>query len=96
MSDFFRWDQLKDLSNRAKHGVSFHEASSVFYDDRARLLVDPDHSAQEERFIILGMSSGMRLLVVVHSYRQEDEVIRIISARKATKFEARQYTGDRT
>lgn len=70
MNDFFRWDHLKDLSNRAKHGVGFHEASSVFYDDHARLMTDPDHSAQEDRFVILGMSSSLRILVVVHSYRQ--------------------------
>jgi len=96
MNDFFRWDHLKDLSNRAKHGVGFHEASSVFYDDHARLMTDPDHSAQEDRFVILGMSSSLRILVVVHSYRQKDEVIRIISARKATRSEAREYTGDHT
>jgi uncharacterized DUF497 family protein len=96
MNDFFRWDHLKDLSHRAKHVVGFHEASSVFYDDHARLMTDPDHLVEEDRFVILGMSSSMRILVVVHSYRQKDEVIGIISARKATKSEARHYTGDQT
>ncbi len=87
----FEWDPAKDLANIEKHGVSFAEAESVFYDDYARLIADPDHSAEEDRFILLGMSNRLRLLIVVHCYRQNDDVIRLISARKANKFEAKYY-----
>lgn len=88
----FEWDEAKAEENLAKHGVSFVEATRVFEDERARLLADPDHSEGEDRFILLGLSWSLRVLVVVHCYRAEDEVIRIISARKATRVEVQQYT----
>jgi uncharacterized DUF497 family protein len=92
MSDLaFRWDPKKDALNQVKHGVSFEEAKSVFYDENARLIDDPDHSKEEDRFILLGFSSSLRLLVVCHCYREKESVIRIISARKATKSEAKNY-----
>ena len=87
----FDWDPRKDRVNQRKHGVSFEEARTVFLDDRALLLADPDHSTEEDRFILLGLSGGLRVLVVVHTYRGEDETIRIISARKATRSERAQY-----
>jgi len=77
--------------NTQKHGISFDEAKSVFYDDNARIMHDPDHSADEERFLILGLSEKLNILVVCHCYREDNEVIRIISARKATKNEKKQY-----
>jgi len=85
------WDPRKATENRRKHGVSFEDAQTVFSDERARLIDDPDHSAGEERFILLGLSSSLRLLVVAHCYRAAGNVIRIISARKATRDEARFY-----
>jgi uncharacterized protein len=87
----FEWDEKKAKSNLKKHGVSFSEAQSVFDDDAARLIPDPDHSEEEERFILLGISCSLKILVVVHCYRDQDSVIRLISARKATKSEAKQY-----
>jgi len=87
----FEWDPGKATLNERKHGVSFEEAQSVFSDDRARLIDDPDHSEEEERFILLGLSSSLRVLVVVHCYRTSGNVIRIISARKATREEQRYY-----
>ncbi len=87
----FEWDPGKATLNERKHGVSFEEAQSVFSDDRARLIDDPDHSEDEERFILLGLSSNLRILVVVHCYRASGNVIRIISARKATREEQRHY-----
>jgi uncharacterized protein len=87
----FEWDQNKNRDNIKKHKVSFEEAKTVFYDDNARLISDPEHSDYEERFIILGISYSLRILVVVHTYREDDEVIRIISARKATKPEIKYY-----
>jgi uncharacterized DUF497 family protein len=74
----FEWDEPKAAVNAKKHGVSFEEARSVFFDERARLIDDPDHSEDEERFILLGLSSSLRLLVVCHCYRTEGNVIRII------------------
>lgn len=88
----FRWDERKNRANRRKHGVSFEEASSVFTDDWALLLEDPDRAEDEDRFILLGMSSKLRLLLVCHSYRSRDEIIRLISARKATRVEQVEYT----
>jgi uncharacterized DUF497 family protein len=88
------WDEGKNKKNIADHGVSFEEAKTIFYDPNARLIHDPDHSADEERFIILGISKKMHLLVVCHCYRENDTVIRLISARKATAKEKRQYTGN--
>jgi hypothetical protein len=88
----FEWDDRKASANEKKHGVSFEEARTVFFDERARLIDDPDHSEDEERFILLGLSSTLRLLVVCHCYRSEGNVIRIISARKATARESKSYT----
>ena len=89
---FFEWDQNKNEINKVKHRVSFEEAETVFYDENAVMIPDPDHSdIEEERFIILGFSAAARLLVVCHCYRGRDNVIRIISARKATAQETRQY-----
>ncbi len=87
----FTWDERKARSNEKKHGVSFNEAETVFYDENARLLYDPEHSLEEERYILLGMSDSLRLLLVCHLYQESEEVIRIISARKATQRERKQY-----
>lgn len=87
----FEWDDKKSKSNIVKHGVSFEEAATVFYDVEALLLDDPEHSKDEDRFVLLGMSEMANVLIVCHCYRDSDEIIRIISARKATKNEARQY-----
>jgi len=87
----FEWDEVKNKRNRSKHGVWFEEAQSVFDDPASRVFLDPKHSDEEDRFLILGISSAARLLVVVHCYRKSDSVIRIISARKATKKEAKFY-----
>jgi uncharacterized protein len=87
----FEWDEAKSRANRKKHGVSFEEARSAFLDENARVLPDPEHSEEEERFVLLGLSTSLRILVVCHCYRQKDEVIRIISARKADREEQRQY-----
>jgi uncharacterized DUF497 family protein len=88
----FEWDARKSKINEKKHGVSFDEAKAVFFDERARLIPDPDHSEDEDRFILLGSSSSMKVLVVCHCYRGADDVIRIISARKATKTESSWYS----
>lgn len=85
------WDKRKNSGNRKKHGVSFEEAETVFYDENARLIHDPDHSIDEDRFILLGLSVRLRVLVVCHCYRQGDAMIRISSARKATKKEQKRY-----
>ena len=85
------WDPRKAAANLRKHGVTFEDAQTVFADERARLIDDPDHSGDEERFLLLGLSSTLRLLVVAHTYRTEGNVIRIISARKATRDEQRYY-----
>ncbi len=87
----FAWDDAKAEENLRKHGVSFEEASTVFADENARLKHDPDHSLEEDRFILLGFSATLRLLLVCHAYRENDEVVRIISARKATPNERKQY-----
>lgn len=87
----FEWDPSKASTNAQKHGITFQEARTVFDDDFARLLHDPDHSHNEERFILLGMSYTLKILTVVHCYRDQEGVIRIISARESTKNEARQY-----
>ncbi len=88
----FEWDETKSLINKQKHGVSFEEASSVFSDENGILISDPDHSEDEDRFILLGLSAQLRLLVVCHCFRGEDDVIRIISARKAETHEAKSYS----
>ena len=87
----FEWDNRKAVANLKKHGVSFDEAKSVFFDERAKLIDDPDHSDDEDRFVLLGMSSVLRLLLVCHCYRSEGRVIRIISARKAISKESKSY-----
>ena len=87
----FDWDKNKATKNLVKHKVSFEEAQSVFDDDFARLIPDPDHSEDEERFIILGLSCSLKVLVVVHCYKDEENIIRLISARKATKPESKIY-----
>lgn len=87
----FEWDENKNTINKQKHGISFEEAKTVFYDEDALLIPDPDHSEQEERFVLLGFSQQANLLVVCHCYRESETVIRIISSRKATKNEAGQY-----
>ncbi|MBM3336661.1 MAG: BrnT family toxin [Betaproteobacteria bacterium] len=87
----FEWDSRKALANIKKHGISFEGARSAFYDEQAKLIDDPDHSVDEERFILLGLSFSLRLIVVCHCYRGDDGVIRIISARKATTHETKSY-----
>ena len=87
----FEWDPRKSRANKAKHGVSFDEASTAFADENGILVPDPEHSDAEDRFVLLGLSSRLRLLVVVHCYREADSVIRIVSARKADKRERGEY-----
>lgn len=87
----FTWDERKNRINRRKHGVSFEEAQTAFADERAKLYYDPDHSEDEDRFILLGMSMRFRVLVVCHCYREGETIIRIISARKADKQEEEDY-----
>lgn len=87
----FAWDENKNISNQKKHGLSFEEAKTVFYDENARLIPDPEHSKQEDRFILLGLSSKLKVLVVCHCYRENEQIIRLISARKANKTEKKQY-----
>jgi uncharacterized DUF497 family protein len=87
----FTWDKEKAAGNQRKHGVSFEEAQTVFMDYNALRIYDPDHSESEDRFILLGFSSALRMLVVCHCYRENEERIRIISARKATKTESTTY-----
>ena len=85
------WDVDKARINLRKHRVSFEEAQTVFADEHGLLIDDPEHSAAEDRFVLLGMSAVSRLLVVVHCYRVEEHVVRIISARKADRQERRDY-----
>ena len=87
----FEWDAEKASINQKKHGVTFEEAQTVLGDYDALRIFDPDHSEDEDRFILLGMSAVLRILVVCHCYRENDEKIRIISARKATKKESAAY-----
>lgn len=88
----YEWNSRKASENARKHGVSFAEAKSAFLDENARLIADDEHSDDEARFILLGLSVRLHLLVVVHCFRESDNVIRIISARKADRFERRQYS----
>ena len=88
----FEWDENKNRINQEKHKISFEEAKTVFYDLEALVIDDPEHSKEEERFIILGLSRTANLLVVCHCYRETETVIRIISARKATKTETNYYS----
>jgi len=87
----FDWDARKSAANKRKHGVSFEEARTVFYDDRALLIEDPDKNDEEDRFVLLGISAALRMLVVCHCYREKDSLIRIISARKANRKEREDY-----
>ena len=87
----FVWDPRKNLINQTKHDIDFDEAKTVFFDEFARVIFDPSHSTEEDRFIILGLSSKLRLLVVCHCYRESDSIIRLISARKANKKEEVSY-----
>lgn len=87
------WDRRKASTNAGKHGVTFEEAATVFTDERARLIPDPDHSSEEERYLLLGLSWTLRLLVVSHCYREAENTIRIISARRASRRERAQYGG---
>ncbi len=87
----FEWDERKAQANAKKHGVGFDEAKSVFVDEQAKLIGDPDHSEDEDRFVLLRLSSVLRLLLVCHCYRAEGNVIRIISARKASAHESKSY-----
>ena len=89
----FIWDEDKNQENIKKHNVSFEEAETVFYDPEGKIIHDPDHSENEDRFIFFGLSRALRLLVVCHCYRENEEIIRIISARKATKNESKWYGG---
>ncbi len=89
----FIWNPSKAKTNLSKHKISFEEAVSVFSDDNARLIYDPAHSLEEERFLLLGISYKLRILIVVHCVKDENNEIRIISARKASKKEQKQYGG---
>ena len=92
---FFSWDEDKGIANKKKHGISFREAASVFTDPNILIKHDDDHYEDEDRFIIIGLSEKPRLLVVCHCYRENDTIIRIISARKATVNESAEYTRGR-
>jgi len=87
----FEWNNRKASENRRKHGISFEEAQTAFLDENARVMPDPEHSTDEDRFILLGLSIQLRIVLVCHCYREDDKVIRIISARKADRSERRQY-----
>ena len=87
----FEWDIKKADANIKKHGISFDEARTVFFDEHARLINDPDHSEDESRFILMGISSSLKIMLVCHCYREDGNVIRIISARKASSQESKQY-----
>jgi len=85
------WDRRKAAANKRKHGVAFEEAATAFADEYGRVIPDPDHSEEEDRLVLLGMSWSLRILVVCHCHREASDVIRIISARKATRSERAQY-----
>lgn len=88
----FDWDARKSAANERKHGVSFEEAETAFSDEHGLLRDDPEHSEDEDRFILIGLSASLRALVVCHCYREGDDVLRLISARKATRSERQQYS----
>ena len=92
----FAWDENKNKANRRKHGVSFEEAQAVFFDESAIEFFDPNHSEEEDRFLLLGLSFRLRVLVVCHCYRESQGIIRIISARKATRKERTHYAGTKS
>lgn len=87
----FEWDSRKSASNAKKHGISFDEAESAFNDEGAVVFFDPDHSEDEDRFILLGLSGKLRVVVVCHCFRESETVVRIISARKANRSEESSY-----
>ena len=87
----FEWDERKEKANSRKHGISFEEARTAFYDENAIQFFDPDHSEDEDRFILLGMSFKLRVLVVCHCFRESETVIRLLSARKADTTEEHEY-----
>ena len=87
----FEWDELKNRANIQKHGISFKEAKTVFFDDFALLIADPDHSETEDRFVLLELSVKLRLLLVCHCFEADDDLIRIISYRKASRKEMLLY-----
>jgi len=89
----FEWDDKKAKVNLKKHGVSFEEAQSVFFDDQAIQFWDENNSKEEDRFLMLGLSNKFRILLVVHCFRESESTIRIISAREATKNETKEYPG---
>ena len=91
----FEWDDKKDKANSKKHGVSFDEAQTVFYDEYAIQFFDPEHSESEDRFLLLGTSFKLKALVVCHCFREEETVVRIISARKADRDEEQVYWSER-
>jgi uncharacterized DUF497 family protein len=90
----FIWDEDKNQKNMQSHNISFEEAKTVFYDPNAKIIYDPDHSKEEDRFVILGLSKTLNLLIVCHCYKEKEEQIRIFSARRATKNEKKQYGGN--
>jgi len=92
----FSWDDEKNETNKKKHGVSFDEAKTVFYDEGAIRYFDPDHSDDEDRFLMVGVSQKLRIIIVCHCLREDDSVIRIISARKATKSEEENHWRERS
>jgi len=87
----FNWDNAKNMANTQKHGVSFEEAKSVFFDESALLIADPDHSETEDRFLLLGLSAKLRLLLVCHCFEVNNGLIRVISCRKANRKEILKY-----
>ncbi|MGH9428267.1 MAG: BrnT family toxin [Terriglobia bacterium] len=87
----FKWDDEKEKINIRKHGISFDEARKVFYDEKAIQFFDPDHSEEEDRFILLGISFKLRILVVCHCFRESETVVRLFSARKADRDEEQEY-----
>ncbi len=92
----FEWNKSKNTLNAKKHGVTFEDAQTAFYDEQALVFDDPDHSDEEDRFILLGTNHKLNTLVVCHCYREKETVIRIISARKATKGEEQFYWSQRS
>ena len=92
----FEWDKSKNAANLKKHNVSFEEAKSAFYDEQAVVFSDPDHSDDEDRFILLGLSAKTRVVVVCHCFRESETVVRIISARKADRAEEYDYWSSRS
>ncbi len=90
----FQWDETKAEENLKKHGVCFEEAKSVFFDEKAIEFYDDQHPEWEDRFLLLGISKNLNLLLVCHCFRESESIIRIISARKATKKESKHYTGE--